>query len=85
MKIGQYLKEGNFSISFEFFPPKTPEGEEDLFQTIKSLRAINPSFVSVTYGAGVYSSQRGKPKPCKLPQGQKEGQSQGPERLSETL
>ena len=52
MKIGQYLKEGNFSISFEFFPPKTPEGEEDLFQTIKSLRAINPSFVSVTYGAG---------------------------------
>jgi methylenetetrahydrofolate reductase (NADPH) len=52
LKIGQYLKEGNFSISFEFFPPKTPEGEEDLFQTIKSLRAINPSFVSVTYGAG---------------------------------
>ncbi len=52
MKIGQYLKEGNFSISFEFFPPKTPEGEEELFQTIKSLRSINPSFVSVTYGAG---------------------------------
>lgn len=52
MKIGQYLKEGNFSLSFEFFPPKTPEGEEELFQTIKNLRSINPSFVSVTYGAG---------------------------------
>lgn len=52
MKIGQYLREGSFSLSFEFFPPKTPEGEEELFQTIKSLRAIDPSFVSVTYGAG---------------------------------
>ncbi|MFN3976431.1 MAG: methylenetetrahydrofolate reductase [NAD(P)H] [Aquificaceae bacterium] len=52
MKIGQYLKENRFSISFEFFPPKTPEGEEELFQTIKSLRELNPTFVSVTYGAG---------------------------------
>ncbi|MFN3471473.1 MAG: methylenetetrahydrofolate reductase [NAD(P)H] [Aquificaceae bacterium] len=52
MKIGQYLKGNRFSISFEFFPPKTPEGEEELFQTIKSLRELNPTFVSVTYGAG---------------------------------
>ncbi|MFN3947227.1 MAG: methylenetetrahydrofolate reductase [NAD(P)H] [Aquificaceae bacterium] len=52
MKIGQHLREKRFSISFEFFPPKTPEGEEELFQTIKSLRGLNPTFVSVTYGAG---------------------------------
>ncbi len=52
MKIGQYLRENKFSISFEFFPPKTPEAEEELFQTIRSLRKLNPTFVSVTYGAG---------------------------------
>ncbi|WPM32538.1 methylenetetrahydrofolate reductase [NAD(P)H] [Hydrogenobacter sp. T-2] len=52
MKIGDYLRQGKFSVSFEFFPPKTPEGEEELFQTIKSLQQLNPTFVSVTYGAG---------------------------------
>ncbi len=52
MKIGEYLRQGRFSVSFEFFPPKTPEGEEELFQTIKSLQPLNPTFVSVTYGAG---------------------------------
>ncbi|MFN3599442.1 MAG: methylenetetrahydrofolate reductase [NAD(P)H] [Aquificaceae bacterium] len=52
MRIGQYLRENKFSISFEFFPPKTPEAEEELFQTIRSLRKLNPTFVSVTYGAG---------------------------------
>ncbi|MCB1176724.1 MAG: methylenetetrahydrofolate reductase [NAD(P)H] [Leptospiraceae bacterium] len=38
--------------SFEFFPPKTPEGEEKLKGTIKDLKELNPAFVSVTYGAG---------------------------------
>ncbi len=52
MKIGDYLRQGKFSVSFEFFPPKTSEGEEELFQTIKSLQQLNPTFVSVTYGAG---------------------------------
>ncbi|MEJ5339037.1 MAG: methylenetetrahydrofolate reductase [NAD(P)H] [Aquificaceae bacterium] len=52
MKIGEYLKQKGFSVSFEFFPPKTSEGEEELFQTIKSLQPLNPTFVSVTYGAG---------------------------------
>lgn len=51
MKIGQILRQ-KFSLSFEFFPPKTPEGELDLFNHIKSLEGINPDFVSVTYGAG---------------------------------
>ncbi len=52
MKIGEYLKQGNFSVSFEFFPPKTPEGERQLFETIEELKTLNPTFVSVTYGAG---------------------------------
>ena len=39
-------------ISFEFFPPKTEEGVENLYQTVKDLRPCRPSFVSVTYGAG---------------------------------
>ena len=40
------------SFSFEFFPPKTPEGAESLLQTIVTLQQFRPSFVSVTYGAG---------------------------------
>ena len=41
------------TISFEFFPPKTPEAEETLFaRTLPRLRALGPHFISVTYGAG---------------------------------
>ncbi len=58
MKIGQLLKESKRSISFEFFPPKTPEGEESLFRTIKELEYIKPTFVSVTYGAGGSTRER---------------------------
>ena len=39
-------------ISFEFFPPKTEEGVENLYRTVEELRPCRPSFVSVTYGAG---------------------------------
>ncbi len=52
MKIGEILKRGVFSVSFEFFPPKTEEGERQLFETIKDLKPLKPTFVSVTYGAG---------------------------------
>jgi len=41
------------TISFEFFPPRTPEGEDTLFrETVPALTALGPSFFSVTYGAG---------------------------------
>lgn len=39
-------------FSFEFFPPKTTEGETKLKKTISELKTLNPAFVSVTYGAG---------------------------------
>jgi methylenetetrahydrofolate reductase (NADPH) len=40
-------------VSFEFFPPKTEEGERTLFEkTIPALKAVRPDYCSVTYGAG---------------------------------
>ncbi len=52
MKIIDKLNNTKTSISFEFFPPKTKEGENLLFNTIKELQKLNPTFVSITYGAG---------------------------------
>ena len=39
-------------VSFEFFPPKTPQMEAQLWQTVKALEPLLPQYVSVTYGAG---------------------------------
>jgi methylenetetrahydrofolate reductase (NADPH) len=46
------LAAGRPTFSFEFFPPKNAEGERVLWQTIRQLEPLRPSFVSVTYGAG---------------------------------
>src|SRR5215207_4413152 len=45
-------------FSFEFFPPKTPEGEITLRETLATLGDLNPSYVSVTYGAGGSTRER---------------------------
>lgn len=43
---------GRLRFSFEFFPPKSPDAEDQLWTTISELASWNPDFVSVTYGAG---------------------------------
>ena len=50
-RISDALAEGR-TLSFEFFPPKTDEGLRNLHAAIQELEALDPSFVSVTYGAG---------------------------------
>jgi methylenetetrahydrofolate reductase (NADPH) len=52
MFIRDLLASGAPSISFEFFPPKSDEAVAQLERTIVELGALNPTFVSVTYGAG---------------------------------
>jgi methylenetetrahydrofolate reductase (NADPH) len=50
--IRELIASGGRSFSFEFFPPKTEQGEELLWRTIRELESLRPTFVSVTYGAG---------------------------------
>lgn len=52
MKIRNRLNPSNPCFSFEFFPPKTEEGEKNLLRTLSDLAELEPGFVSVTYGAG---------------------------------
>ena len=53
MRIDEIIGSGDQpSFSFEFFPPKTPEGEENLYAALRELQALEPTYVSVTYGAG---------------------------------
>jgi methylenetetrahydrofolate reductase (NADPH) len=50
--LGDVLAGGERSLSFEFMPPRDEAGAERLWQTIRELEPYQPTFVSVTYGAG---------------------------------
>jgi methylenetetrahydrofolate reductase (NADPH) len=53
VRIDEILSRGDDPVfSFEFFPPKTPEGERNLYNALSELRPLEPAYVSVTYGAG---------------------------------
>ncbi len=52
MQIDQIIAAGPPVFSFEFFPPKTEVGERNLYEALAELKQLEPSFVSVTYGAG---------------------------------
>ena len=47
-----FERAGEPVFSFEFFPPKTPDGEANFFRALEELARMRPDFVSVTYGAG---------------------------------
>ncbi|MFN3395953.1 MAG: methylenetetrahydrofolate reductase [NAD(P)H] [Thermodesulfovibrionales bacterium] len=58
MLIRDILRERDKGVSFEFFPPKTEEGKDTFMAVVRELRAFNPLYVSVTYGAGGTTQDR---------------------------
>src|SRR5918999_243687 len=61
MRIDERIGNGaQPSFSFEFFPPKTEDGERNLAAALDELSGMDPTFVSVTYGAGGTPTQRQK-------------------------
>ena len=58
MHINDIIAEDGPTLSFEFFPPKSEEASDNLLKTIKELESLNPSYVSITYGAGGSTRER---------------------------
>lgn len=58
MTLRDTYKPGDFGLSIEIFPPKTPAGDEVLFENLDSLSRYKPAFVSCTYGAGGSTRER---------------------------
>ncbi len=66
MRIAELMRRGEPLFSFEFFPPKTAQGEESLFRTIDHLGHLHPAFVSVTYGAGGTTREKTVELVCRI-------------------
>jgi methylenetetrahydrofolate reductase (NADPH) len=60
MRIDERLADGGPCFSFEFFPPRTDQGERNLGRALAELSRLGPAFVSVTYGAGGSTEQKAK-------------------------
>ncbi|HEX8715274.1 MAG TPA: methylenetetrahydrofolate reductase [NAD(P)H] [Solirubrobacteraceae bacterium] len=58
MRINEIIAAETPVFSFEFFPPKTEAGEQNLYAALRDLKTLEPSFVSVTYGAGGSSREK---------------------------
>lgn len=58
MHIHDILQRDSTTFSFEFFPPKTTQAWDELFERISDFESLSPSFVSVTYGAGGSTRER---------------------------
>jgi len=52
MKLSAAYGPGKFGLSFELFPPKSPQGEATLFEHVARLVEFGPRFITCTYGAG---------------------------------
>jgi methylenetetrahydrofolate reductase (NADPH) len=52
MSLADTYTNGRFGLSFELFPPKTPESAATMWRTVDELMAFNPSMITCTYGAG---------------------------------
>ncbi len=67
MRIPELYGQKRITVSLELFPPKTDEAEETLFRdTLPALQRLNPSFISVTYGAGGGTRERTLRMTCRV-------------------
>src|SRR6476620_4955451 len=58
VRVSRHAGPRPIRVSFESFPPKSDEAEKSLWESIERLAPLNPSFVSVTYGAGGTTRER---------------------------